>query len=130
MNRPTLTLPTGTPKPERIAPEYLKLFAAPPEPNKLHLPTITDAARELKVSHLKLFALLRRNQILGSKNIALPAYVREGFFFIDQRKFRKAGTNVYEWYAITTVMPAGMSLMQELIDEEIKAGRLPKRDQK
>lgn len=128
MNRSTLTLPTGTPKPERVAPEYLKLFAAPPESDKPHLPTISDAARELKVSHLKLFAILRRHQILGSKNIAMPAYVNEGYFFIDQRKFRKAGTDVYEWYAITTVKPLGMSLLQQLIDEEIKAGRLPKRE--
>ncbi len=86
-------------------------------------PTIMEAAQQLGVCYLKLYAALRHAQIIGSKNIACTAYLRDGYFANEHRGFRVPRTNITRQYAVSTVTPKGMSLLQEVIDAEIRAGR-------
>ncbi|MDB6061530.1 MAG: hypothetical protein JWM78_1633 [Verrucomicrobiaceae bacterium] len=86
-------------------------------------PTIIDAAHQLGVCARKLYAALRRERIIGSMNIALPKYERAGDFINELRDFKKPGTNITRQYLVSTVTAKGMSLLQEIIDAEIRAGR-------
>lgn len=89
----------------------------------MSLPTIREAAAQLEVSDRKLYAALRRAAIIGSNNIALTRYEREGYFINKYRSFGKPGTNIGKQYTVSLVTARGMSLLQEIIDAEIGAGR-------
>jgi len=86
-------------------------------------PTIREAAHQLGVCDRKLYEALRRANIIGSSNIALTHYQREGFFVNELRGFNLRGTRIQKQYPVSTVTAAGMSLLQEIIDAEIREGR-------
>jgi|GEM_PF-7128786 len=86
-------------------------------------PTIREAAHQLNVCDRKLYDALRRANVIGTNNIALPHYQREGFFVNEFRGYTLRGTRVARQYPVSTVTAAGMSLLQEIIDAEIGAGR-------
>lgn len=78
--------------------------------------TLTEAASQLGIAARKLYAELRTREIIGSKNIALPAYVQSGHFRVAYRSFRK-NQYVEHQYAVTLVTPKGLSLLQQIRDE-------------
>lgn len=86
-------------------------------------PTIIEAAQQLGVCHFKLYAALRCALIIGSKNLALPSYIQQGYFQNASRGFQLPGTKIMRQYTVSTVTPKGMSLLQEIIDAEVAAGR-------
>jgi hypothetical protein len=85
-------------------------------------PTIIEAAREFGVCHFKLYAVLRQQNIIGSRNIACRRYAIEGWFINEPRAFTVPGTNVTRQYTVSLVTPKGMSLLQDIIDAQIRAG--------
>ncbi|BFM16251.1 hypothetical protein R50073_24340 [Maricurvus nonylphenolicus] len=82
-----------------------------PNPNQ-PMP-IADAARILGVGSKTLFAKLREKQVLGPNNVAMPPYVHHRLFVIHNRRFRKSGTNVRQWYQVSLVTPKGLSWLEE-----------------
>lgn len=86
-------------------------------------PTIREAAHQLNVCDRKLYAALRRANVIGTNNIALPNYQREGFFVTEFRGYNLRGTRIARQYPVSTVTATGMSLLQEIIDAELRAGR-------
>lgn len=76
--------------------------------------TLKEAAARFGVSQRKLYAELRARKILGSQNVALPAYTKGGFFQIQHRSHFRG--DVEHQYAITLVTPLGYSLLQEVVD--------------
>lgn len=89
----------------------------------MKLPTIREAAQQFNVCDRKLYDALRRANVIGSNNIALPQYLREGFFVNKIRGRNVPGTRIERQYPVSLVTAAGMSLLQEIIDAEIRAGR-------
>lgn len=86
-------------------------------------PTIREAAQQLHVCDRKLYAALRKANVIGSNNIALPKFQREGYFVNEFRGYWLRGTRIERQYTASTVTEKGMSLLQEIIDAEIREGR-------
>ncbi len=82
-----------------------------PNPNQ-PMP-IADAARILGVGSKTLFKLLREKEVLGPNNIAHPRYLKVKAFVIHNRRFRKRGTNVRQWYRVSLVTPRGLSWLEQ-----------------
>lgn len=78
---------------------------------------IDRAAEILGVGSKTLYAELRRRGILGSKNVAIPRYVKSGDFRVEQRSYYLKGTVIQKHYLVTLVTTQGMSLLQEIADE-------------
>ena len=86
--------------------------------------TITAAAKMLNVSRDALFAELRAREIIGGNNVAKTQYLRDGYFINQFRGYPKPGLRQPVQYQISLVTPAGMSLLQEIIDAMGPAGRV------
>jgi len=81
---------------------------------------ISDAARVLGVGRKTLFVLLRQRQVLGPNNIAMPPYVHHRLFAVQNRRFRKSGTTINQWYQVSLVTPKGLSwLEQKLVQWQV-----------
>lgn len=76
--------------------------------------TLKEAVARFGASQRKVYAELRARKILGSQNVALPAYVKGGYFQIKHDSYFRG--NVEHQYAVTMVTPLGYSLLQEIID--------------
>lgn len=84
----------------------------------MKLPTITEAAKTLGIKRHRVFSLLRNADIIGSRDLAHTQYVDDGYFCIEQRGWQTPGTNIHNQYAITTVTPKGLALIQDLLDAD------------
>lgn len=83
----------------------------------MKLPTITEIAHQLGTSRTRVFNALRTADIIGSRDLAHTLYIDRGYFRIEYRGYYVPGTRIQKHYAITTVTPKGMALIQDLLDD-------------
>jgi len=90
---------------------------------------IKDAAKQLGIGSKTLFKLLRQRGVLNSNNIANRAYVSAGYFRIDGRSYTQRAEvyQIQRQYQVTLVTDAGLSFIQELINQEEKRHEQNKR---
>lgn len=90
---------------------------------KIGHPTISEVAQQFGVSRTRVFALLRKHDVIGSQRLVRAKYLHEGYFMHEQRIRFHPGLDKEVPYQVVTVTEKGRSLIQDLIDADAADGQ-------